>query len=40
MICATGDGRHPTGVAADNGADLATRDISFTGNTIQSAACE
>ena len=40
MICATGDGGHPTGVAADNGADLATRDISFTGNTIQSAACE
>jgi parallel beta-helix repeat protein len=39
-ICATGDGGHPTGVAADNGADLATRDISFTGNTIQSAACE
>ena len=40
MICATGDGGHPTGVAADNGADLVTRDISFTGNTIQSAACE
>jgi parallel beta-helix repeat protein len=40
MICATGAGGHPTGVAADNGADLATRDISFTGNTIQSAACE
>ena len=40
MICATGGGGHPTGVAADNGADLATRDISFTGNTIQSAACE
>jgi parallel beta-helix repeat protein len=40
VICATGDGGHPTGVAADNGADLATRDISFTGNTIQSAACE
>jgi parallel beta-helix repeat protein len=40
VICATGDGGHPTGVAADNGDDLATRDISFTGNTIQSAACE
>ena len=40
MICATGDGGYPTGVAADNGADLTTRDISFTGNTIQSAACE
>ena len=40
MICATGDGGLPTGVAADNGADLATRDISFTRNTIQSAACE
>ena len=40
MICATGGGGHPTGVAADNGADLASRDISFTGNTIQSAACE
>jgi parallel beta-helix repeat protein len=39
-ICATGDGGYPTGVAADNGADLATRDIRFTGNTIQSAACE
>jgi parallel beta-helix repeat protein len=40
LICATGDGGHPTGAAADNGADLAARDISFTGNTIQSAACE
>jgi parallel beta-helix repeat protein len=40
IICATGDGGYSTGVAADNGADLTTRDISFTGNTIQSAACE
>jgi parallel beta-helix repeat protein len=39
LICATDSG-HPTGVAADNGADLAGRDISFTGNTIQAAACE
>ena len=37
LICATGAGGHPTGVVADNGANLATRDISFTGNTIQSA---
>lgn len=40
MICATGDGGHPTGVVADNGADLNTRDISFADNTVQSAACE
>ncbi|MCE0763102.1 right-handed parallel beta-helix repeat-containing protein [Pseudonocardia kujensis] len=40
LICATGNGGHPTGVAADNGADLAARDISFTGNTIESAPCE
>ncbi|MCE3553477.1 right-handed parallel beta-helix repeat-containing protein [Pseudonocardia sp. RS11V-5] len=40
LICATGDGGHPTGVASDNGADLAARDISFTDNTIQSAPCE
>lgn len=40
LICATGDGGQPTGVAADNGADLAARDISFIGNTVQSAACE
>ena len=31
---------HPTGVVADNGANLAVRDISFTGNTIQSSPCE
>jgi parallel beta-helix repeat protein len=40
MICATGEGGYPAGVAADNGADLAARDISFTGNTVQEAACE
>jgi parallel beta-helix repeat protein len=40
LICATGDGGYPTGVGADNGADLAVRDITFTGNTIQAAACE
>ena len=40
MICATGEGGYPTGVGADNGADLAARDISFTGNTVQEAACE
>ena len=39
LICATGGGGHPTGVVADNGANLAARDISFTGNTIQSAPC-
>lgn len=40
LICATGDGGHPTGVAADNGADLGERGISFTDNTIQWAACD
>jgi parallel beta-helix repeat protein len=39
LICATGGGGHPTGVVADNGADLAARDIVFTGNTIQSTSC-
>jgi parallel beta-helix repeat protein len=39
LICATAGGEHPTGVVADNGANLAGRDISFTRNTIQSAAC-
>ena len=39
LICATGDGGHPTGVAAGNGADLAARDISFNRNTIRSAIC-
>jgi parallel beta-helix repeat protein len=40
VICATSEDGYPTGVAADNGADLTTRDISFTANTIKSAACE
>jgi Right handed beta helix region len=40
LICATADGGHPTGVVADNGANLGARDISFTGNTIQSSQCE
>jgi hypothetical protein len=39
VICATG-GAHPTGVAADNGANLAARDITFSRNAIQPAACE
>jgi hypothetical protein len=40
LICATGGGGHPTGVVADNGANLDGRDISFTRNTIQSSPCE
>jgi parallel beta-helix repeat protein len=39
-ICATSSEGHPTGVIADNGADLNTRDISFVRNTVQTAACE
>ena len=39
LICATA-GQHPTGVVADNGANLGDRDISFTRNTIQSSPCE
>jgi hypothetical protein len=39
LICAT-TGPHPTGVVADNGANLSARDITFTGNTIQSTGCE
>jgi hypothetical protein len=38
LICAT-HGEHPVGVVADNGDNLAERNISFTCNTIQSAAC-
>jgi hypothetical protein len=38
LICAT-VGDHPTGVVADNDANLAARDISFAGNTVQSAGC-
>jgi len=40
LICATGGGGHPTGVVADNGANLAARDITFSRNAIQSAACD
>ena len=40
VICATGGGRQATGVIADNGANLAARDISFSRNTVQSAGCE
>ena len=39
LICATGGGQRPTGVAAGNGADLAQRDITFSDNTVQSAPC-
>jgi hypothetical protein len=39
QICATGSGGHATGVVADNGANLAARDITFSGNTVQSATC-
>jgi hypothetical protein len=39
LICATAGGEHPTGVGADNGANLAARDISFTNNTIQQSPC-
>jgi parallel beta-helix repeat protein len=38
LICDTAS--RATGVIADNGANLAVRDITFTSNTIQSAACE
>jgi hypothetical protein len=37
VICATES--HPTGVVADNGANLAARDITFSSNTVQSATC-
>jgi parallel beta-helix repeat protein len=40
LICATGSGQHATGVVSDNGANLLTRDISFSSNTIQSSPCE
>jgi hypothetical protein len=40
LICATGPGSRPTGVVADNGANLDGRDINFTRNTIQSAPCK
>ena len=38
VICASAS--HATGVISDNGTDFATRTITFSGNTIQSAACE
>jgi hypothetical protein len=38
VICAT-HGEHPIGVVADNGDNLAARDISFNGNAVQSASC-
>jgi parallel beta-helix repeat protein len=37
LICATRS--HPTGVAADNGANLAERDITLGGNSVRSAVC-
>ena len=40
LICATGGGGHPTGVIADNGANLAARDITFNRNATQAARCE
>jgi hypothetical protein len=40
VICATGAGRQATGVIADNGTNLAARDIDFTGNSVQAGACQ
>jgi len=39
LICATVGG-HVTGVIADNGANLAVRNITFSNNTTQSGTCE
>ena len=39
LICAVGAGGHATGVVADNGANLAARDITFGNNTVRSSAC-
>jgi parallel beta-helix repeat protein len=39
VICAVGAGGHATGVVADNGAYLATRNITFSNNTITSTSC-
>jgi nitrous oxidase accessory protein NosD len=39
LICDIAGGTHPTGVVADNGADLGTRGITFADNTVQSEAC-
>jgi hypothetical protein len=38
LVCATAS--HATGVIADNGANLAVRDITFSSNTIQPATCD
>jgi hypothetical protein len=38
LICDTAS--RATGVIADNGANLAARNITFSRNTIQSAGCE
>jgi parallel beta-helix repeat protein len=40
LICATGAGGHPTGVVADNDANLDARNIRFERNTIQSTPCK
>ena len=39
LICAT-YGKHPTGVVADNGDNLAARSIAFAGNVIQPTTCQ
>jgi hypothetical protein len=39
LICAVGAGGHATGVVADNGANLTTRDITFSSNTVRSISC-
>jgi parallel beta-helix repeat protein len=39
LICAVGAGGEPTGVEADNGANLASRDITFNNNTTRSTPC-
>ena len=38
LVCASSS--HATGVISDNGTNFATRSITFSGNTVQSAACE
>ena len=38
LICASSS--HATGVISDNGTNFASRSISFSGNTVQSAACQ
>ena len=39
LICATTGGQHPTGIQADNGANLTERTITYTNNTIQPTPC-